>query len=361
MILLEKAARLVLIAMGMVLVVVTILPVLRSDAWWIRIWEFPRTQIAVLLLTAIIGSLILLGFHRPTVIGFVIAMMVAFGYQVWWIYPYTPLHSVEALDDDRCEPKSQIRLLVANVLIDNREAQPLLALVREVDPDLILLMETDAWWDGELDPLAAGYPHAIRHPQDDSYGMHLFSRFPLVNPEVRFLLQDYVPSIHTGVTLPSGEIIDFYGVHPTPPPHDDTDRRDAELLLIGKLTHEAPRPAIVAGDLNDVAWSRTTRLFQKISGLLDPRIGRGLYPTYNANWPLLKWPLDHVFYEDRFTLLRMDTMPDIRSDHFPFFISLCLRPGAASQQGAPSAEPADIEAANEAVEEGRHKARISDD
>lgn len=358
---LEKAARLVLIAAGMVLVVVTVLPLLRSDAWWIRIWDFPRTQIVVLLLAAIIGSLALFGFHRPTIIGFVTVMVAALGYQAWRIYPYTPLHSVEALDADQCEPKSRIRLLVANVLVDNRNAQPLLALVRDVDPDLVLLMETDTWWDGQLAPLAKDYAHVIRHPQDDSYGMHLFSRFALVEPQVRFLLQDYVPSIHTGVTLPSGEIIDFYGVHPTPPPQDDTGRRDAELLMIGKLTREAPRPAIVAGDLNDVAWSRTTRLFQKISGLLDPRIGRGLYPTYNANWPLLKWPLDHVFYEDRFTLLSMERMPDIQSDHFPFFISLCLRPGAASRQEAPSPEPGDSEAANEAVQEGRKKARTGED
>ena len=102
----------------------------------------------------------------------------------------------------------------------------------------------------------------------------------------------------------SGTIIDFHGVHPKPPPLHDTKRCDAELLIVGRQVRSGSRPAIVAGDLNDFAWSDTTRLFQQISGLLDPRIGRGLYSTYNANWPFLRWPIDQVFFENSFTLNR---------------------------------------------------------
>lgn len=200
------------------------------------------------------------------------------------------------------------------------------------------------------------HPHIIAHPQEDTYGIHLFSRFPLVESQVRFLIDDYVPSIKTGVQLPSGANIDLYGVHPKPPPLQDTGQRDAELMIVGAEVREENAPAIVAGDLNDVAWSRTNGLFQEISGLLDPRIGRGPYATFNANWPFLRWPLDHVFFEESFRLLRVAVMGDIGSDHFPFYIELCHDPAAAATQEPPAPEPADIDAAQEAIEEGREDA-----
>lgn len=104
--------------------------------------------------------------------------------------------------------------------------------------------------------------------------------------------------------------------------------------LVGREARKGTAPAIVAGDLNDVAWSRTNQLFHEVSGLLDPRIGRGTYSTFNANWPL-----DDVFFEEAFRLLELEVMPDVGSDHFPIFVAVCHHPPSARIQAQPNRTP----------------------
>ena len=354
----RAAAKVMLGAVGVALVLVSALSLVPSNEEWIRVWDFPRFQIAAALVATIFGVLWLFE-PRYRRHWFMAALLLALAYQAWRIWPYTPLHPVEALAAPSCPSDSQVSLFIANVHIENRDAAPLLAQVRQLDPDIVLLVETDTWWDRQLRALEAAYPYAISQPQANSYGMHLLSRLELIDPQVRSLLDPAIPSIRTDIALPSGARIVFYGVHPRPPPLDETAERDAELLIVAKAVRAGQAAAIVAGDLNDVGWSRTTHRFQVISGLLDPRIGRGPYASFNAHWPLVKWPLDHVFFEDRFLLLGMGVLDDIGSDHYPFHIVLCHEPQAAPAQQQPMPEPSDRKAAEQSIEEGRREARES--
>jgi endonuclease/exonuclease/phosphatase (EEP) superfamily protein YafD len=84
--------------------------------------------------------------------------------------------------------------------------------------------------------------------------------------------------------------------------------------------------------LNDVAWSRTNYLFQNISGLLDPRIGRGFYHTFHAKLPLIRFPLDHFFHSNHFRLVDFRRLDYFGSDHFPVYIKLSYEPEAEIEQ-----------------------------
>jgi endonuclease/exonuclease/phosphatase (EEP) superfamily protein YafD len=195
--------------------------------------------------------------------------------------------------------------------------------------------------------------------------MILLSRFPLKDPEVRFLVQDDIPSVHTGVELPSGECIILHGLHPRPPEpirDQDSKPRDAELVLMGKAIREAGiQPTIVAGDLNDVAWSPTSQLFLRLSGLLDPRIGRGFYNSFHASIPFLRYPLDHVFHSNHFRLVELRRLPSIGSDHFPMLIDLLYQPEEKNEQPATKKENGDDEEATEKIENQQEAANRGED
>jgi endonuclease/exonuclease/phosphatase (EEP) superfamily protein YafD len=376
----RRASTIALYAAGGFLLAVTALPLLPSNERFIRIWDFPRAQIATMLVVVLLLSIAAHGARRRAMVWHGM-LLLALLYQGYRMLPFTPLFPAEvaraqashtqpgrgrmadpaaasADSDTRCARDSRISLMVANVRQSNRMSDPLLRLVDRFSPDLLLLVETDDWWARQLAHLQHAYPMMLSQPQDDTYGMMLFSRLPLIAPEVRFLLHDYVPSIRTGVRLKSGTEITFYGVHPKPPPLQDTERRDAELLLIAREVHDDTRASIVAGDLNDVAWSDTTMLLKKIGRLRDPRVGRALYSTYNAEWPLLRWPLDHVFLEGSFMLLRILRLSPIGSDHFPFFVALCHAPLSVRwHQQTADPEPDEQRRARAQIREGREAAR----
>ncbi|MFM9271029.1 endonuclease/exonuclease/phosphatase family protein [Halomonas elongata] len=62
-----------------------------------------------------------------------------------------------------------------------------------------------------------------------------------------------------------------------------------------------------------------------------------LFSTFHAHYPVLRWPLDHVFSSEHFTLRDMQRLPG--SDHFPILTTLCYRPSRADEHETPDAMP----------------------
>ncbi len=246
--------------------------------------------------------------------------------------------------------KPCLRLLTANVLTPNRQAQRFLELVGENAPDLVITLESDAWWQAQLDTLERDFPHSVKVPQDNLYGMHLYSRLPLADTEVAFLVEKGVPSIHTSVQLSDSVRLRLHVLHPAPPSpteNEESTERDAELVVVAQSVAGESGPVVVTGDLNDVAWSATTRLFRKISGLLDPRVGRGMFNTFHADYPLLRWPLDHLFHSEHFTVSELRRLPAFGSDHFALLVELCYQPRRGDAQEGLDADHEDRALARE--------------
>lgn len=353
-----------MIITALLLVAATLIPLSRKRQWYIRALDFPRVQIA----SASLLWLVAWGMRDQTggslMLICAVGVAAALAYQLFWIYPNTQMHDVEIERylPERQESLANISLLSSNVLMTNRNAQALLVLVHRHQPDILITLESDQWWQTQLDTLNS-YPHRLACPLDNLYGMHIYSRFELIDPRIEYLVEPDKPSMSVQVRLDEHRHIKLHVVHPAPPAPDENEEsteRDVELVIVAKAVAGMQDPVIVAGDLNDVAWSATTRLFREISGLKDLRIGRGLYNTFNARHWFVRWPLDHVFVSSHFRLIRLKRLPDIGSDHFPLLAELALMKTsiAKGSQTLPLTEPEllqetlDTDAANQASAPG---------
>lgn len=340
------------VILGALIILASIAPLLRSPVWWIRGFDFPRLQITAL------GGVALAGFAftataRIADASFLLALTAAIALQLKYILPFSPIMEKQVYDGDPGASLDSISILIANVLTPNRRYHDLLDQIAAADPDIILTLETDLWWQQQLQPLEAEYPYRCQCPQDNLYGMHLYSKLKLIEPEVQFLVEDGIPSIASVVELRNGARIRLYGLHPAPPSPTENSRsteRDGELLMVGRETGKRDEAIIVTGDLNDVAWSDTTLLFRRISGLLDPRLGRGMFNSFHAKYWYLRWPLDHLFHSEEFRLLEMRRLEYFGSDHFPIYIKLAYAPTLSDKQQPEGNNSGDHERARKKID-----------
>lgn len=346
---------LIVLGLGTVLIALaTLLPLSRNPHWVVRGLDFPRLQIACCAALLLVADVLLLDVRVGTSWFIILTTLMCLVWQLWWILPYTMVWPCEVRTATKTEPQSQLAILTSNVLTPNRNADALIRLVRAHKPDVLVTLESDQWWEDQLAVLQADMPFSVKCPLDNLYGMHVFSRLPLDEPEIAYLVEDDVPSIHASLVLRCGDMVRVHFIHPAPPsPTENLEsaERDAELIVVARSVAESDQPVVVTGDLNDVAWSATTRLFRKISGLLDPRVGRGMYNTFHAQYPFLRWPLDHLFHSEHFTLKSIERLPSIGSDHFALLTRLVFSPDKGQSQDGLSPDADDQDWSEDIVDE----------
>ena len=322
-----------------VAVVLSLVPLIAVDYWWIRMFDFPHIQLTILTFVAFVVYFMRFDIKKWQDYTFIVIITACLVFQYIKIHPYTPYAKLAVLDNTKLNESESISIYTANVFQNNKNAQLFIREYKAKDPDVLLLVETHRPWMKEIrKSLPAAYKFRVEVPLNNTYGMLLYSKLELVNPQVKYLVDDSIPSIHSKLVLRSGDTIQIYTIHPTPPMpqhNPSSSDRDAEMMKIANLSRESSLPVIVMGDFNDVAWSATTSLFENVGELLDVRKGRGFYNTFNVNNPILRWPLDHIFVSSEFRVIELELGEDINSDHFPTYTNLSFEPDGKDMQLAP--------------------------
>lgn len=335
--------------LAVVLFAGTVIPFLHTGSWLVRGFDFPRLQMAALcaglaLAIALVGGLS--DWRREPWFWMGLCVLLA-AWHGTYVVRFTAMWPVAVPDAEQTD----LSLVVANLDFRNDDRAAALEVLQGLDADAYLLIEVDRAWLDALAPLRDAREHRLEAVRDEGLGIVLWSATPLRDAEIEHLVSDRRPSLHASLTI-HRRAVRLVGTHPTPPGlskrhaegRHDSRVRDAELLLIAETVAEEPdRAWVVAGDFNDVAWSRTTSLFARRSGLLDPRVGRSLLNTYHARYTLLRYPLDHVFVSPGFRVGAFERVRIPGSDHFAVRVELELpeSPEGAEPEGSESQEEAD--------------------
>lgn len=242
----------------------------------------------------------------------------AIAINAWFIVPwYLPL--------DKPEPGgSDIKILQANVLASNDNAEQLIAWVDETEPDIIVMQEATSAWLFSADSLRARFPYRIIEPREDAFGIALYSKLPLDATAVNESVPMGYPDI-IATALVGGKRLNIISTHPMPPIGSDAyGARNLQLDGVAQLAARSPKPLIVVGDLNVTMWSHHYRRFERESGLSNARKGFGINPTWPLFLPIALIPIDHVMISAGIAVTGVEVGPPIGSDHLPLLVRIRL-------------------------------------
>jgi len=311
--------KLIYLICSVFLVVGSFIPIIDSKHWSVRVFDFFKIQLSIGIFILFWLSFSFTFDSLYWDITFKVLLFIAFCYNFYFIYPFLPQKPFE----DSSVNGKHLSLISVNVQQDNKAYDKLIDSVNKGKPDILLTLESNQAWEKAMKPLEDRFRYNLKIPLENKYGMHFYTDLDVVCLNKRFLISKDYPSIEANLVTPEGTEFKFWGVHPPPPSPTEkptAKQKDAELILLAKQLSDEKLPVLVAGDFNNVSWSKTSKLFSKVSGLKDARLGKGVYGTFPSYAYILRFPIDLVFNSLNIAILKISTLTSIKSDHLPLLV-----------------------------------------
>ena len=219
-----------------------------------------------------------------------------------------------------------LRVMVSNVLTDNRAYDSFYSLVEAEQPDLLVVLEANDEWVRELWDLEQILPYSVMEPREDNFGIALYSKLPLDDVELHDWAEAAyeVPSITAQIDW-NGRPVEVIATHPLPPINSTYyEGRNEHIDQLAYYAQGLGRSLILAGDLNTTMWSPYYQSLVRRAKLKNTREGFGIQPTWPSEVPPLQIPIDHVLVSRDFTVLETRRGRSVGSDHYPLITDVAL-------------------------------------
>lgn len=215
-----------------------------------------------------------------------------------------------------------LKLLMANVNSSNTQYSLFLDLVRQANPDIIVIQEISEGWKKALTNLNSNWPQHKVIPRPDNFGIALYSKIPLEQLNVVPLGRSEVPAIEASFKL-NNKKIQIFAVHTLPPMSARYfDLRNGQMQEISQWIQQQQEPCVLIGDLNCSMWSPYFEKLLQDSQLKNVRQGFGILPSWPAKTAMIRIPIDHCLVDHTFQVNKTYLGPFIGSDHLPLIVEL---------------------------------------
>lgn len=302
---------------------------LAGSLWWVfELFEHPRPQYCLILITAIVAG----GISR----------------QAWsfaWCLPLllnllliVPLFFSSAQGSDlqpaNLIPGSTLRLLLVNLDHHNQDTRPAIEYIESQNVDLVLLQEVTSRSLSTLQSNLSRYRVATSLPRENSTGVAmLVPTTPSKSVEIgatqilELPPNSGAPLIETTLRWGSREVV-ILGLSIARPHNRGSSafqqvEFDAAAEWSLRQQRQEKRGVVVMGDFNTTPWSGRFRKFIQDSDLRNSLRGFGLQPTWHAALPSsLMIAIDHCLHSSSIRTINRATGANIGSDHLPLLVEL---------------------------------------
>lgn len=229
-------------------------------------------------------------------------------------------------------PGEKLRILTANLYVDNPDPRPFVALLTRMQPDIVVTQETRRQF-SEAVRGSGLYPFETESDLSAADDKKVFSRYPI--REYRQL--DDLPgnkferhAMRLVIETPAGPLV-VYAIHPdTPRSAGQWRERNAyfERLVVAVRREAAGTPVVLAGDWNMPAYSTHFRDFFAATGYRFARPGYWLPATrFSMRLKRIGYfgsTIDHVAVSPQIRVTGWKRGDDIGSNHLPVTVDLAL-------------------------------------
>lgn len=239
-----------------------------------------------------------------------------------------PVLSLFLPNEKKTLPESanqEFTAMLLNVEARNDKYQQAVDVIKEINPDVLILEEfTDDWLNGTGE-LKKIFPYSFGAPEPDCSGNMLFSKYPLDNPKIEPSGPYARPTIVVTANI-KGKKVNIVGTHPMPPIGEERSRmRDQHLLEVADILADLKGKTVFMGDINSTPYSDIFKRVLKKSGLENSMQGFGpqlSWPAWKGYLSPFLIPIDHCFTSKDVLVLDRTIGPYAGSDHYPLILKL---------------------------------------